>query len=419
MGKVYLKDARKLSSSIAENSIDLTITSPPYFDMKDYGCKEQIGYGQSYHEYLEDLKRVFESVYEVTKSTGSLWVVIDTFKRDGSVVPLPFDFSNIISDIGWRLQDVIIWKKDRTVPWVKKGSTRKIFEYVLFFTKSDDFKYYSNRAREIGELKEWWVRYPERYSPYGKGLEEIWEFGIPMQGAWGEGHIKHFCPLPEGLVQRIISLATDEGDTVLDPFSGSGTVLAQAEFMKRNYVGFELNKSYIEMFKKYLKENVADRLYEYEKSKTKVGSEDFRELIIKLRILKYARMLVRKLQAVNLGVERIFAEQSGEEASQENKVAKASFLIVLKDLNDVEECRAKVEEFSQIKPLSKFGIEPVFEYGTQQCYQEAINGKIIFGYTKTNSHCYAARNDFKGFDSKNLSVVSSIGVSVNEEVYKG
>jgi DNA modification methylase len=182
MSKVYLDDARNLKNKIKPASLDVTITSPPYFDMKDYGHSEQIGFGQTYEEYLKELQSIFKEVYSATKNSGSLWVVIDTFKRDGVVVPLPFDFAREISLVGWKLQDIIVWKKDKTVPWSKKGATRKIFEYVLFFSKGSDFKYYSERAREITELKEWWIRYPERYSPNGKSLEEIWEFSIPTQG---------------------------------------------------------------------------------------------------------------------------------------------------------------------------------------------------------------------------------------------
>ena len=106
MSKVFLDDARNLKDKIKLSSIDVTITSPPYFDMKDYGHSNQIGFGQSYETYLNDLQKVFKDVYDATKESGSLWVVIDTFKRDGAVVPLPFDFVREISKTGWKLQDI-------------------------------------------------------------------------------------------------------------------------------------------------------------------------------------------------------------------------------------------------------------------------------------------------------------------------
>ena len=129
--KVHNIDARKIESVIKEPIVDVTITSPPYFDLKDYGSKDQIGYGQEYDEYLEDLKLVFKQVYDITKESGTLWVIIDAFRKEGEVVPLPFDFSNKMRELGWRLQEVIIWGKDRTVPWSHKGQMRSLFEYIF------------------------------------------------------------------------------------------------------------------------------------------------------------------------------------------------------------------------------------------------------------------------------------------------
>lgn len=112
-------DARKIAD-LKIKEITTTITSPPYFDMKDYGSKNQIGFGQTYKQYLDDLQKVFKNIYESTKDCGTLWIVIDTFKSEGKVVPLPFDLAAKLSEIGWLLQDVIIWKKDKTVPWLGK-----------------------------------------------------------------------------------------------------------------------------------------------------------------------------------------------------------------------------------------------------------------------------------------------------------
>jgi DNA modification methylase len=93
MSEVFLDDARNLRKRVKKSSVDVTVTSPPYFDMKDYGHSGQIGFGQTYDNYLADLRKIFKDVYHVTKETGSLWVVIDSFKRDGAVVTLPFDFA--------------------------------------------------------------------------------------------------------------------------------------------------------------------------------------------------------------------------------------------------------------------------------------------------------------------------------------
>lgn len=416
MSEVYLGDARSLKDKIPKESLDVTITSPPYFDMKDYGHADQIGFGQNYQSYLKDLKRIFKDVHYATKSSGSLWVIIDTFKRDGAVVTLPFDFAREISNVGWKLQDIIVWKKDKTVPWSKKGTTRKIFEYVLFFSKTDDFKYYSERAREIRDLKEWWVRYPERYSPYGKSLEEIWEYSIPTQGSWGEGYIKHFCPLPEDLVKRILLLTTDEGDTVFDPFSGSGTVPAQAAFMARSYYGFELNESYLNMFNAYLQQNVEQRLKDYKASAISVDAEVFKETILNLRILKFARVLFKKLRSEGLDVQKVGVERKQKALDGKYEVASAEYVLLV-DPSSVGEIDAAINQITHSPPLSKFGIAADFEVVTDSGeFVKRLPSDRLFHYTANNTHQYQSESSAR--TKSDRVIFSSIEVNINEEIYR-
>ena len=145
---IYNSDSRRISSLISsEIKVQTTITSPPYYDMKDYGVEGQIGYGQTYEKYLEDLKIVFAQVYSITKNDGTLWIIIDTFKRNNAVVTLPFDLVSKLKDVGWLLQDIIIWKKDKTVPWSSSGFIQRKFEYILFFSKGNKFKSNKDKVR--------------------------------------------------------------------------------------------------------------------------------------------------------------------------------------------------------------------------------------------------------------------------------
>src|SRR3989344_275632 len=193
MGEYFIHDARTLSK-VVSNDIDLVLTSPPYFDLKDYGSANQIGYGQAYDDYLNDMERVLKQCFKVTKDTGSMWLIVDTLKKSGQFKLLPFDLCKIAEKAGWKLQEIIIWEKDRTLPYSRKGEMRNIFEYVLFFVKTNDFKYYPKRITDF-DLKEWWIKYPERYSTGGKIPTDIWKFPIPVQGSWGSSYIRHFCPL--------------------------------------------------------------------------------------------------------------------------------------------------------------------------------------------------------------------------------
>lgn len=108
LNTIYNVDARRISEVFPEGlTIQTTISSPPYYDMKDYGEDNQIGFGQSYEEYLQDIKSVFEQVYSHTKDDGTLWIIIDTFKRNNSIVLLPFDVASKLQETGWLLQDIL------------------------------------------------------------------------------------------------------------------------------------------------------------------------------------------------------------------------------------------------------------------------------------------------------------------------
>ena len=151
--------------------------------------------------------------------------------------PLPFQIAEELSEIGWTLRDIIVWKKSKTLPWSSRGRLRNAFEYVMLFVKTVEYKYHVDRLREPDQLTQWWVKWPERYNPDGKVPDNVWQFKIPTQGTSGTTTIQHSCPLPPDLVERLIYLSTDPGDVVFDPFGGSGVVLAEAERLGRRPMG--------------------------------------------------------------------------------------------------------------------------------------------------------------------------------------
>lgn len=406
---VYNIDARKILETIPlETKISTTITSPPYYDMKDYQVENQIGYGQTYDEYLNDLKSIFESIYNITNDDGSLWIVIDTFKRDNQVVTLPFDLSNKLKDIGWLLQDIIIWKKDKTVPWSTNGFMQRKFEYILFLTKSSKFKSNKDKIRvyDTEHLKRWWVKYPERYNPKGKALDEIWEFSIPIQGTWGDKYIRHFCPLPKNMVANMIQISTDEGDIVLDPFAGSGAVLSQSAYMKRNYIGFELNKSYIQMFENYLSDTLESNIKEYELFNNSNSQNEFEKTILNLRALKYAKNLITHIQKFfNTKDFKIYVNIL-EESTVKHKLIKVEYNFLSSFDNILLE--QKLDELISKRPFSKFGIEPVFKFNKL----EDIMFENYYGYSDTNTHCFIRNKDLT-----KARILSKICVDLNENDY--
>jgi DNA modification methylase len=414
--KVHVGDARLLSKQLPENSVDVTITSPPYFDLKDYGSPNQIGFGQNYADYLADLRSVFTEVFRATKPSGSLWVIVDSFRRNQEVVPLPFDLAAELKSAGWSLRDVIIWKKERTLPWTHKGTTRKIFEYVLVFAKGDAiFKYFADRVRETRDLKRWWVRYPERYNPKGKAIEEIWSYDIPTQGSWGSKYLRHFCPLPADLVSRIVDLTTNENDVVLDPFSGSGTVPTQAALKSRRFIGFELNEGYVNMFLRHL----AHETKKMDLAEKKPAPDvDFAQLIMNLRMLKFARILCRAIRS-EFGVDsmRVFVRPMRTLPTQRFKIQSAEYVITDTLPTQLESVKKFLAELCLKPPLSKYGIEAklVVDAGTDEL-SPAYERKALYFYTVTNSHKFSAVGKLRDIVNLNFPVVSTICVAVEDEI---
>lgn len=412
VNKVHQGDSRILCGRITPNSISTTITSPPYFDMKDYGVKNQIGYGQSYEKYLEDLKDVFSKIFIATKSNGSLWVIIDTFRRGQEVLTLPFDLAARLKPIGWTLRDIIIWKKERTLPWVHEGATRKIFEYVLVFGKQDENIFYqTNNLRDTTDLKRWWVRYPERYNPKGKSLEEIWNFDIPTQGSWGNSYVRHFCPLPAELVDRIIDLTSSKGDLIFDPFAGSGTVPAEALAKQRNYLGIELNSDYIKLFEEYVKSpSYLERAHNL--SQNSLPNNKFEETIIKLRVLKLARLLAKELVKEFGEKTYVFASLKKKSTKTPNKICEAQITILSANSKNSEKMLALVMEKISQRPLSKFGVACDVVASTVDDFRTSKS--TLYSYSLTNSHKFRRAAAIDTLIKAREHVISDIGLRVEE-----
>ena len=410
MNKVYNGDSRCLLEILPEGvQVQTTITSPPYFDMKDYGVEGQVGFGQKYEEYLEDLKEIFAQIYTVTKDDGTLWIVIDTFKRDHAVVTLPFDLVQKLNSVGWKLQEIIIWKKDKTVPWSSKGFMQRKFEYVLFFSKQNNYKTNKDQVRiyDTQQLKKWWVKYPERYNPKGKALDEIWEFPIPVQGSWGTEYIRHFCPLPKEMVATMISISTDEEDVVFDPFAGSGAVMSQSAYMKRTYLGIEINPQYINMFEAYLKSTIESGKKEYYSYMNTMDQVAFETTIQNLRALKYGRILLNNIEK-DYGINDLKIYVQRTESSISSKI-KVEYTFIGRQLDD--DFYRMISTYTNRPPLSKYGIIPTFKCGIDL----SMLNIEIYMYSKTNSHSYL--RDCNYMDSK-VKIISPIKVDLYEKDFE-
>jgi DNA modification methylase len=389
-------DARAFTAGLPDGFIDVTITSPPYGALKDYGSTNQIGFGQSYEEYLESLIATFGTLRNKTRDSGSLWIVVDTFKEKRSFRLLPFDLAARLRSSGWILRDIVIWNKTKTLPWSRKGQFRRLFEYILFFSKTDSFKYFIDRIKEPDDLKEWWVKYPERYSPEGKVPSTIWTYPIPVQGSWSGSRLRHFCPFPPQLVERILSLTTDAADWVCDPFAGSGIVLAQARAMKRRFVGCDLNPKYRQHFLRITNSHVGNnwkaRQIEFQVSESE--RQRLSDIIRRLRQTKYPKSLFKELLRRSSpkaaeSVTAIIAKAVPATQNGSKPVAKL-FLYLICDSHSstlLRESRKLVKR----PPLSKFGIEAeVYAMAPDSFFKSKdaclLRGQPLFKYSEGRTH---------------------------------
>lgn len=348
--------------------VGATITSPPYANIVDYGVDRQIGYSQTYEEYMAECANIFAAIFKWTQTDGSLWIVADTVVKEsakgepGRLIPLPFELAQAATNAGWVLRDVIIWRKDRTRPWSNRGRLRNGFEYVLYFVKSKQYKYHVDRLRDTRALKSWWVRYPERHNPWGMAPDNVWEIPIPVQGSWATPELRHACPLPQELVRRILMLSTDPGDIVFDPFAGSGMVAAVSEAESRLPLGTELNGDFVESFHDIVRPDLLASYSSVESNQ----SDEMTKRLLTLRVLKYPKDLMKQL--FREGIDRhliqgtiVMAEEFDMKPRTSGYAAVTCAVLIADSVTD-SELKAIDAILSKVEarpPLSKYSMKTV------------------------------------------------------------
>lgn len=403
---VHSGDARRLEILLSRHSsprhplLTSTITSPPYGALKDYGDANQIGYGQPFDEYLIDMRRLFRSIYRHTKQNGSMWVIADTVREKparGNLWPMqmvPFDLAQQAQHEGWVLRDIIVWLKDKTLPWSSRGRLRNGFEYVLFFVKSSRFKYHVDRLREPNDLKQWWVRYPERYNPQGKAPSNVWAVPIPVQGSWANTAIQHACPLPADLIERMVLLSTDKNDVVLDPFAGSGVVIAEAQRLERRGLGMELVEDHISSFHSTVLPEITERRGADVVQELRARSDELQATVLDLRAVKYPKVVMLTAQEIDPTLPRPFAVYGFRSArpARDDRTS-LELIVVLRD-NDLSRCHDYLEAAERAtyrRPASKFGITSEVHVVGVSSITRLHRGRALWAYVGGQTHRAVAR----------------------------
>lgn len=243
--KIIIGDSRKMDE-VSDESVQLVITSPPYWQLKDYGATNQIGYNNNYEDYINNLNIVWNECYRVLENGCRLCINIgDQFARSVfygryKIIPIRTEIIRFCETIGFDYMGAIIWQKVTTTnttggatvmgsfPYPRNGVVKIDYEFILLFKKNGQAKKVSKEIKELSRLtKEEWNEYF-----YGH-----WNFA-------GERQDKHLAMFPEELPKRLIKMFSYVGDTILDPFLGSGTTSLAAKNNLRNSIGYEINKDF-------------------------------------------------------------------------------------------------------------------------------------------------------------------------------
>jgi site-specific DNA-methyltransferase (cytosine-N4-specific) len=257
--------ARDVLQELPSQSVDMVITSPPYWALRDYGVAGQIGHEPTVEGYILALTEVFDQAKRVLKDHGTCWVNLgDTYgtgsgagvragkqatnrgtqsnvgwQRHGKagvagfekcLLQIPSRFALDMAARGWRLRNEIIWHKPNVMPSSAADRFTVDFEKLFFFVKQPQY-YFRQQF--------------ERLAPgtafKGRNRRSVWS--IPTRPFLEA----HFAVFPEALIETPILAGCPEGGVVLDPFIGSGTTALVALRLRRRFVGIELNPAYVDL----------------------------------------------------------------------------------------------------------------------------------------------------------------------------
>ena len=303
---ILLGDVRDRLEELPSGSVRTCVTSPPYFGLRDYGTADyeggdptcehtisavdadgkavftervtrgdrttclkcgatrvdsQIGLEQTPDAYVAEMVSVFREVWRVLADDGTLWLNIgDSYGKEKQLIGIPWRLAFALQADGWYLRSDIIWHKPNPMPESVTDRPTKSHEYLFLLSKSPKYFYDYEAIREEGVIKAGTKgakgsversttnkvnSRPPEYKVYDgmRNKRDVWTINTkPFKGA-------HFAVMPEALVEPCVLAGSAEGDTVLDPFTGSGTVAVVANRHGRNFVGTELNPEYAEIAK--------------------------------------------------------------------------------------------------------------------------------------------------------------------------
>lgn len=269
--------------SLPDNVIDMCITSPPYYNLRDYKHSKQLGIEDTREHFINNLVDIFEEVRRVLKPEGSCWVNIGDTYKNKELQQVPSRLEIAMTDKGWILRNEVIWEKPNPQPISAKDRLWTNHEKLFMFVKSK--KYYFDQPRvpqaessikrafsknNLDKRKDkgdngkagFSITSQRQDLHYEKLRQEILAGKIPTRPKFTVWRIPgsrfkggHFAVYPVELLLDPIKSCSPEGGIVLDPFMGSGTTAVAALELNRKYIGFELNEEYVRLANERIQEN--------------------------------------------------------------------------------------------------------------------------------------------------------------------
>jgi site-specific DNA-methyltransferase (adenine-specific) len=264
INKIYCESNLDTMAKMPDNFVDLVITSPPYDNLRDY------------KGYSFPFENIAKEIFRVMKDGGVVvWVVGDKIK-DGNKSLSSFKQSLFFQEIGFNVHDVMIYQKKNT-PFMRSNAYTNCYEFMFIFSKGKPKtfnplktktirngieKLVANKKSDglnkkvVGELKK------------EKTLINIWNYAVGLGGSTNDKiAFEHTAIFPEKLAQDHIISWSNEGDLIYDPFMGSGTTAKMAHIYKRNWIGSEISKEYVDIANKRLKPYLDQQTLFYYKSR--------------------------------------------------------------------------------------------------------------------------------------------------------